>query len=142
MPGKKKTTTKKEDSKKKEDSAKKEDTTKKEDPTKKEDSPKKAHFSEKRIKEITERLQKKVNEHRRLQNEGKLPFYKRIPITVMETKYVMLVINRERGTASALMSKIRAYFGKKPRQRISVTEFCDYTGIPMDDVRQALNHLT
>lgn len=103
---------------------------------------KKPRFSEKRIKEITLRLKKKVAEHTRLQNEGKLPFYKRIPITVMEIKYVKLIINRERGAASTLMKEIRLELGKKPRQKVSVTEFCDYTGIPISDVRQALNLLT
>lgn len=103
---------------------------------------KKPHFTEKRINEIVQDLRKRVAEHRRLQHEGKLPMYKRIPITVMEIKYVMLVIDRKRGTASELMKKIRAELGKRPRQKVSVTEFCNYTGIPLDDVRQALNLLT
>jgi hypothetical protein len=145
---KKKATTKKEDTAKKENSTPKEDTDKKEDAvpkeetTKKEDAVKKPHFSEERIKEIVQRLKKQVAEHRRLQNEGILPFYKRIPITVMEIPYVMVIINRERGTASALMKEIRAELGKRPRQKISVTEFSDYTGIPISDVRDALNNLT
>lgn len=102
----------------------------------------KPYFSENRIKEIVQYLQKRVTEHRRLQNEGKLPFYKRIPIVVMEIKYVMLIINRERGVASTLMRDIRLEFGKKPRQKVSVTEFCTFTGIPLQDVRDALNLLT
>lgn len=60
----------------------------------------------------------------------------------MEIPYVMLVTDRKIGVASKLMKEIRAELGKKPRQRISVTEFCDHTGIPISDVRDALNHLT
>jgi hypothetical protein len=133
---KKKATTKKKDITKKEDTAPKEDT------AKKEESAKKPHFSEKRIKEIVERLKKKVAEHRQLQEEGILPYCKRIPITVMEIKYVMVIIGRSRNIASKVLQKVREELGKKPRQRVSVTEFCERTGIPLDDVRQALNLLT
>ena len=134
---------KKEDSIKKEDSANKEENaTNNEDSTKKEEVPKKTHFSDERIKEIVQRLKKHVAEFRQLQEEGKKPYYKRIPITVMEIPYVMLVIDRKRGVASKLMKEIRIDRGKKPRQKISVTEFCNYTGIPISDVRDALNHLT
>ncbi|MCS3795301.1 hypothetical protein [Niastella sp. OAS944] len=111
-------------------------------PAKEEATNVKSYFSEKRINEIVKSIRKRVAEHRRLQEEGILPMYKRIPITVMEIKYVMIVINRKRGTASAIMKEIRAALGKKPRQKVSVTEFCNHTGIPLDDVRQALNLLT
>jgi hypothetical protein len=133
--GKKATTTK-------EDTAKKENSDQKEDAVKKEGPNKKPHFSEKRIKEIVERIKKKVAEHRQLQSTGKLPYRKQAPITVMEISYVMVVINRKRTVASLLMKEIRAYYKKKPRQKVSVTEFSDYTGIPISDVRDALYNLT
>jgi hypothetical protein len=139
---KKETPIKKEGSYQKEDSAKKEDPIEKEDSTPKEDSAPKPHFSAERIKEIVQRIKKRVAEHFQLQHEGKLPYYKRIPVTVMRIPHVMAVIERERGTASALMKEIRIELGKKPRQKISVTEFSKYTGIPISDVRDALNHLT
>jgi hypothetical protein len=135
-------TTKEEDVAKKEEPIKKDDSTPKDEPIKKEEPAKKPHFSEKRIKEIVERLKKQVADFRELQDLGKKPMYKRVPITVMEIPYVMLIINRERGAASALMKEIRADRGKKPRQKVSVTEFCEYTGIPISDVREALNLLT
>lgn len=133
---------KKADSTQEGDSAKKEDINNEEGKTKKEEPVKKPHFSEKRIKEIVQRLKKEVAEFRQLQNEGKKPLYKRPPITVMEIPYVMLIIDRKRGVASKLMQEIRAELGKKPRQRITVTEFCKYTGIPISDVRDALYSLT
>lgn len=60
----------------------------------------------------------------------------------MEIKYVMVVIRRSRNIASKVLQEVREELGKKPRQKVSVTEFCDKTGIPLDDVRQALNLLT
>lgn len=138
----KKVTTRKKATTTKEDTAKKENSDQKEDAAKKEDTNKKPHFSEKRIKEIVERIKKEVAEHRRLQSEGKLPFRKPVPITVMEIAHIMVVIKRERGAASRLMKEMRAELGKKPRQKVSVTEFSDYTGIPISDVRDALYNLT
>ena len=138
----KKATTGKKAATTKEDIAKKENSGQKEDAAQKENTVKKPHFSEKRIKEIVERIKKEVAEHRRLQVEGKLPYRKPAPITVMEIPDIMLIIRRERGAASRLMQKMRAYFEKKPEQMVSVTEFCDYTGIPISDVRDALYNLT
>jgi benzoyl-CoA reductase/2-hydroxyglutaryl-CoA dehydratase subunit BcrC/BadD/HgdB len=139
---KKKVTTRKKATTTKEDTAKKEIADQKEDAAKKEDTNKKPHFSKKRIKEIVERIKKEVAEHRRLQSIGKLPYRKPAPITVIEIPEIMVIIRRERGAASRLMQKMRAYFEKKPEQMVSVTEFCDYTGIPISDVRDALYNLT
>ena len=99
-------------------------------------------WRDERIKEIVQRLKKQVAEFRQLQDEGKKPFYKRIAITVMEIPYVMLVINRSRNVASKFLQNVRKDFGKKTRQKVSVTEFCEQTGIPINDVRDALNLLT
>lgn len=60
----------------------------------------------------------------------------------MEIKYVMVVISRSRNIASQVLKDVREQLGKKPRQKVSVTEFCEKTGIPLDDVRDALNLLT
>lgn len=137
---KKKVTSRKKATTKKEDAAK-ENSTPKEDAAKNEDTDKKPHFSEKRINQIVQRIKEKVAEHRRLQNEGKLPYRKQAAITVMEIPYIMVVINRKRGVASKLMQKMRKKLGKKPEQKVSVTEFSDYTGIPISDVRDALYNL-
>jgi phage I-like protein len=135
-------TAEKEASDQKEDTAKQENPDQKEDTAKKEASAAKPHFSEKKINEIVQRIREKVAEHRRLQKEGILPYRKQVPITVMEIPYVMVVINRKRTVASLLMKEIREYYGKRPRQKVSVTEFSKYTGIPIEDVRDALYNLT
>jgi hypothetical protein len=139
---KKKVTTRKKATTTKEDTDKRENSDKKEDADKKEDTNIKPHFSEKRIKEIVERIRKEVAEHRRLQSEGKLPYRKPAPITVIEISHIMLIIKRERGAASRVMKEMRAYYGRNRRQKVSVTEFSNYTGIPISDVRDALYNLT
>lgn len=141
-PKKEEGTTKEEDVAKKAEPIKNEDSIQKDEPIKKEKPAKKSYLSEKRIQEIVQRLKKQVAEFRQLQNEGKKPFYKRIAITVMEIPYVMLVINRSRNVASKFLQGVREDLGKKPRQKVSVTEFCEQTGIPLNDVRDALNLLT
>ena len=105
-------------------------------------SDKKPLLGEKRVKEITQSLKERVAEHIRQQRLGILPFFSRMPVTVMENRHVCVIISRGRGAASRLMKEIREELGKKPRQRISVTEFCKHTRIPIEDVRQALNLLT
>lgn len=105
-------------------------------------SDKKPYFSEERINEIVKNLRAKVSEHMRKQSEGILPYFSRIPVTIMEVPHVMVVIGRTRNIAAKLLKEIRVELGKKPRQKVSVTEFCEYTNIPLHDVRQALNLLT
>jgi hypothetical protein len=105
-------------------------------------TPKKPIFSEERIKEIVQNLRSRVAEHIRLQKAGILPFYSRIPVVVMESRHVMAVLQRERKTAYLVMKDIREKLGKKPRQKISVSEFCQETGIPYHDVQTALDLLT
>lgn len=111
-------------------------------PVKKEATAEKPYFSEKRIREITQRLQDRVREHMRLQSEGKRPYCCRIPVTVMEIRHVMEVLRRSRSTAQKVMKDIREQLEKKPKQKVSVSEFCEKTGIPMRDVQRALDLLT
>ena len=100
---------------------------------------KKPYFIAKRIKEIIQKLKTKVTGRMRKPGEGIIPYYGRLPVTVMEIRHVMLVLDSKRSTAFTLMKKIRSEYGKKPTQKISVTEFCKFTSIPIDDVRQVLN---
>lgn len=102
---------------------------------------KKPYFSAKRIKEIIQKLKAKVTKHTREPGEGIIPYYGRLPVTVMEIRHVMVILDSKRSTAFTLMKEIRSEYGKKPTQKISVTEFCKFTSTPPDDVRQVLNLL-
>lgn len=108
---------------------------------KKEATVKKPLFSEKRIGEIVQDLRNRVAEHMRKQSLGILPYASRIPTVVIENWQVMEILGRKRKTAYLVMKEIREALGKKPRQKISVTEFCEHTGIPRQDVQRALDLL-
>jgi hypothetical protein len=99
-------------------------------------------YSEKKIKTLTQYLQDRIAEHMRLQRAGKLPYCKRIPVTVIEIRHIMEIMNRSRSTAHRLMSKIRKKLGKKDDEYVSVSEFCEATGLPEREVTMALNLLT
>lgn len=99
-------------------------------------------FDENKIKSLTQHLQDRIAGHMRLQREGKLPFYKRIPVTVVEIRHIMEIMNRSRSTAHRLMTKIRTKLGKKDDEYVSVSDFCEATGLPEHEVQRALDLLT
>ena len=99
-------------------------------------------YSEKKIKTLTQYLRDRIAEHMRLQREGKLPYCKRIPVTVIEIRHIMAIMDRSRSTAHRLMTKIRRKQGKKDDEYISVSDFCKATGLPEWDVQRALDLLT
>jgi hypothetical protein len=43
------------------------------------------------------------------------------------------------GTGKRLLQRIRAALHKPPRAYISVAEFCEFTGLPEEEVKAALN---
>ena len=99
-------------------------------------------YNEKKIKALTQHLRDRINEHMRLQRAGKLPYCKRIEVTVMEIRHIMEIMNRSRSTAHRLMIKVRKKLGKNVGEYVSVSEFCGATGLPKDDVQRALDLLT
>lgn len=99
-------------------------------------------YSEKKIQRLTQLLQKKITEHIRLQVAGKLPFCKRLPVIRIEVRHIMEILDRSRSTAHRIMADIRVKRKKKVDEYISVEDFCAVTGLPKQDVQQALNLLT
>jgi hypothetical protein len=99
-------------------------------------------YSEKKIKTLTQFLQDRIAEHMRLQRAGKLPYCKRIPVTVIEIRHIMEIMQRSRSTAHRLMSKVRKKLGKKDDEYVSVEDFCKATGLPSFEVQRALDLLT
>ncbi|WP_207513874.1 hypothetical protein [Longitalea luteola] len=99
-------------------------------------------FSEKLIKKYTQIMQEKVAEHMRLQREGKLPFRKRIPVSVVRTGDVMIILHLKERQAQRVMAALRESLGKTKRQYITVQEFAKQTGIDEWTVQRALDTLT
>lgn len=111
-------------------------------PVKKADTAETPIYNEKKIKQLTQFLRNRVAEHMRLQGEGKLPYRKRIPVTVIEIYHIMEIMKKSRSTAYRLMKRIRKKCNKKDDEYISVGDFIYATGLPERDVQRALDLLT
>jgi hypothetical protein len=61
-------------------------------------------------------------------------------VMVIYTKDVQHIIGKTDRTARKLMKAIRKKLGKEKHQMISVHEFCEYTGLPEDEVFRRLEH--
>lgn len=58
---------------------------------------------------------------------------KRVVIYVRDVRNIT---GRSESGARALLQKIREELGKKPNQCITIMEFCEYTGIEEETVRE------
>jgi hypothetical protein len=99
-------------------------------------------FSEKKIKEYTQLFKDKVAEVMRLQREGKLPFYKKIPKAVVTTSDIMAITDRSERTAQRIMAKVRKKLGKQKDEYVSVKDFSSATGIDEWSIQRVLDMCT
>jgi hypothetical protein len=58
---------------------------------------------------------------------------------VIYSKDIEMITGRSGRSARKMMATIRKRLGKQKHQLISLGEFCDYTGLPENEV---LNHLS
>lgn len=99
-------------------------------------------FSEKRIKQLTQLFKDKVAEIMRLQSAGKLPYYKKIPKSVVHTADIMVIMDRSERTAQRIMAKVRKKLNKTLDEYISVKDFSRATGIDEWTIQRALDMCT
>jgi len=99
-------------------------------------------FSENRIKQVTQLFKAKVAEVMRLQGEGKLPFRKRIPASVVRTGDIMIIMDRKERTAQRIMANIRKKLGKKKDEYVTVKDFSLATGIDEHTIQRVLDMCT
>jgi hypothetical protein len=57
---------------------------------------------------------------------------------VIYPKDIQLLTGKSERQGRYLMNKIRAHYKKEPHQLITVQEFCNYTGIPYEQVTSLL----
>ncbi|OMP78288.1 hypothetical protein BW716_15660 [[Flexibacter] sp. ATCC 35208] len=57
---------------------------------------------------------------------------------VIFAKDVMNITGRKERAARDLIQKIREKNGKGPKQFVTVSEFCEYTGLPEENVKPFL----
>ena len=58
------------------------------------------------------------------------------PRIVIYAKDVQNITGRKERTARYLLAQIRVHFGKKPTDYVTVKEFCEFTGLLEEDIRQ------
>lgn len=58
---------------------------------------------------------------------------------VVYPKDVQLITGRSESYGVKLLNKIRHFFGKKPYQFITVSEFSEFSGIPVSQVERYLD---
>jgi hypothetical protein len=58
---------------------------------------------------------------------------------VIYTKDIQRITGRTERYARKIMHKIRVKHGKQKHQLVSLTELCDYMGLPLEDVAKYLD---
>ena len=95
-------------------------------------------LSDKRIAEVHQHLKNIVAGIMRLQRQGKLPYAKPVPITVIRITDIMLILERKRRTSERIMSELRTKLGKKEGQELTIAEFCREKGLDEPTVQHTL----
>lgn len=55
-------------------------------------------------------------------------------------KDVQCITGKSEGACRKLLQRIRKRFNKRPRQLVSFKEFCDYTGLSENDLKDHLQN--
>jgi hypothetical protein len=58
---------------------------------------------------------------------------------IIYAKDIQRLTGRSERYARKLLAKMRVYFDKKPKQFVSVEEFCKYTGLKCEEVKAMLD---
>lgn len=53
---------------------------------------------------------------------------------IVTTKDIQVILGKGERSAREFMKKMREYYGKKPGQYISVSEFCEFAGLTEAEV--------
>ncbi len=54
---------------------------------------------------------------------------------------IAILLGKSLATAQTLLRTIKDALGKKKRQNVTIAEFCDYQGLPYDEVNSMINKL-
>jgi hypothetical protein len=95
-------------------------------------------FSEQRIVELNQLFDDKVAEVMRLQSEGKLPYFDRLPVLEVNVAQVQQIMNTTEEEAQSIMAKVRAKLGKQSDAGISVMDFIKATGLNSNSIQRVL----
>lgn len=96
-------------------------------------------FSQDELSELHKLLKDKVADVMRRQRLGELPYYKKEPASIVETRDIKRIMNKTQRTAERIMAKVRKKLGKKPGDYVTVKQFCEATTMDLWTVQRALD---
>ena len=57
-------------------------------------------------------------------------------------KEVSIILNKSISSSQELIRTIKDVYGKKKHQVVTIREFCEYEGLPYEDVFNMINNIT
>jgi hypothetical protein len=94
--------------------------------------------AKRRIIELNQLFDDKVAEIMRLQSEGKLPYFDRLPVLTIEIAQIQKILDCSEGSANGLLAKVCTKLGKQNNEIISVMDFIKATGLNSNSVQRVL----
>lgn len=96
-------------------------------------------FSEDELSDLHKLLKDKVADVMRRQSLGELPYCKKDPALIVETRDIKRMFNKTQRTAERIMAKVRKKCNKKPGDYVTVKQFCKATTMDEWTVQRALD---
>jgi hypothetical protein len=103
------------------------------------DNIRETYYGENEIKRLNKYMHDKWNLVIRLQGEGEIPCASRIPRCHVERKDIPMILGKSYSEAGRIMAYVRQKCNKKPRQYVSIEEFCKATGLKEHEVQRSLD---
>ena len=103
------------------------------------DSPLKPYFKPEEVERLNKLMHYKWNLVIRLQDEGKIPCASRIARCHIERKDIPMIMDKSYSEAGRIMAFVRKECNLKPRQYVSIENFCKATRLSPHEVQRSLD---
>lgn len=97
------------------------------------------YFKPEEIKKLNKYMHNRWNLVLTLQDAGEIPCASRIPRCHVERKDIPMILGRSYSDAGRIMAFVRKKCNKKPRQLVSIEDFCKATGLDKHEVQRSLD---
>jgi hypothetical protein len=103
------------------------------------EAPLKPYFKPEEVERLNKLMNYKWNLVMQLQDEGKIPSASRIAKCHVERKDIPLIMDKSYSEAGRIMAFVRNKCNLKPRQYVSIENFCIATGLNPHEVQRSLD---
>ena len=97
------------------------------------------YYNSEEAKKLNKYMYDKWNLVMTLQHAGEIPCASIIPRCHVERKDIPMILGKSYSEAGRIMAFVRKKCNKKPRQYVSIQEFCDATGLDKHEVQRSLD---